>query len=167
MSDDHEHMHRNPFINLPTDSAGLQALRETFVVADCLTILGWPVVLNPCVRDFMTVCIGIDNPLCITGGNEVQMSPAHLTRLALPAQMALVERNVAHLQSILRNLYVVLEFAGDLYYAQPDGTVGARKTAWMTNTPARAEAFRTHVQQFTIPASARWSIKSEPWNTPR
>lgn len=69
-------------------------LRGELEVAEGLSILGWPIVLNPEVIDGLSIGIPAHHKLNLSGRNEVHMCASTFTGLAVPAKLTLVEQMV-------------------------------------------------------------------------
>lgn len=79
--------------NLP-DAATAEAIKAKCSIAEGLTILGWPIVINPATPPSLTIALPAAHPLNMSGANEVHMSAAMFSSLALPPKMAIVEQMV-------------------------------------------------------------------------
>lgn len=154
--------HNSPFTRIPHNEQALFHLRQMFERADGLTILGWPIVINPVVRKAHSVVLGVDSAMNFTGSNEIHMTQETFSTMAIPAELALVEATVAEIQSKLVNYYVVMELAGQKHYASVTGQATGKEQAFLTNRPGRAEQFCKDLNARES-AGVTWAVESELW----
>lgn len=76
------------------------ALRESCKLTD-LMISGWPVVINPMMLQGVTVAIGGTHPASVTRDDEIHMSQATYTSMAIVGNWNQVEQLVKNVQQHL------------------------------------------------------------------